>query len=360
VRRGRSFTWLDRRDESRARSALLWPLALSSLVYSRAARTHRWLYESGRLHRRRLPCAVVSVGSLAVGGAGKTPVAAWLARALIRRGHRVAIASRGYGRAGREGVTLVSDGSRICSNAESAGDEALLLAAHVPEAPVLVAADRGIAGLRAVSAFGTKVLILDDAFQHYRLERDIEIVVFDGRAGMGNGRVLPRGPLREPAQAVSRADAIGVLDAALPEPDAARLRALAPSARRFRARRRAVSVRALGGGPSFSPDALRGTKLGALSGIGSPPAFRSTLEALGVEVVAEKCFGDHHRYRPGDLDTLRRHAPVWITTEKDAIKLRPEWAGGVDLRVLRIELEVDQEGALLDWLDARLRARLSR
>jgi tetraacyldisaccharide 4'-kinase len=350
------FEWLDRRDDGRAQRALLWPLTLSSLLYCGAARSHRWLYESGALSRRRLPCAVVSVGSLTVGGAGKTPVTAWLARSLARRGHRVAIASRGYGRAGRDRVTVVSDGSRICSDVQNAGDEAMLLAAHVPEAPVLVARDRGMAGLKAISTFGTRVLVLDDALQHHRLERDIEIVLFDGRFGIGNGYVLPRGPLRESLGAVRGADAIGVLDAELPQPDAAALSALAPSARRFRARRRAVSVRMLGGGPSFSADALSGAKIGALSGIGSPAAFRRTLEALGALVVAERRFGDHHRYRRGDLAGLTRHVPVWVTTEKDAIKLRPEWVRGMDVRVLRIELEVDEGDDLLNWLDARLEA----
>ena len=111
-----------------------------------------------------------------------------------------------------------------------------------------------------------------------------------------------------------------------------------------------------GGGPSFSPDTLWGTKLGALSGIGCPAAFRRTLEGLGVEVVAERCFRDHHRYRSGDLKRLGELAPVWITTEKDAVKLRPEWLRGIDLRILRIELEVDDGAALLNWLEARLEA----
>ena len=332
----------------------LAPLAPLGFAYAAGARLHRWCYESGALPRRRLSCKVVSVGSLTVGGAGKTPAAAWLARRLAERGQRVALASRGYGRRGREPVTVVSDGDRMLGSLEEAGDEAMLLASHASGVPVLVGPQRSIVGLRAVSAFGAQLLVLDDGFQHHRLERDFELLVFDAATGLGNRRALPRGPLRESLAAVSRAHAIGIVDGEWSEEDARFLDAAAPEALRFSARRRAISMRALWGGRRFSPQLLAGAQVGLLSGIGSPAGFRKTLESLGASVVAERRFPDHHRYRARDLARLSKQAPLWVTTENDAIKLRPEWARGCDVRVLRIDFEVDDEAELLGRLLAAL------
>jgi tetraacyldisaccharide 4'-kinase len=320
-----------------------------------------WLYAAGaRLARRfgghrRLACRVVSVGNLSVGGSGKTPAAAWIAARLRERGHPVVIASRGYARRSRESVTVVSDGRFVRAGPREAGDEALLLAQHAPGVPVLVGRDRGVVGLRAIAAFGADVLVLDDGFQHHRLARDVEIVAFDG-SGLGNGRVLPRGPLREPIAALRGADAVLVVDGPLPDADAAKIRAAAPSARWFAARRRPVSLRPLGGGAAAEPAVLGGARVGLVAGIARPASFRRTLEALGAEVVAERVFPDHHRYRARDLADLAE-AALWITTEKDAAKILPRWAAGAELRVLGIELEMDDAAAFVDWLERTLRAR---
>jgi tetraacyldisaccharide 4'-kinase len=278
-------------------------------------------------------------------------MAAWLARELAGRGLRVAIASRGYGRTRGEAVTVVSDGQRMLASLDECGDEAMLLASHAPGVPVLVASRRDLAGLRAVSAFGAQLLILDDGFQHHRLARDFELLVFDGATGVGNGCVLPRGPLRERLSLLARADAIAVVDGGLAPEHEATLAEWAPEAMRLQARRRPLSVRPLRGGPRFSPRTLAGMRVGLLAGIGSPEGFRRTLESLGASVVAERRFPDHHRYRRRDLAQLSAQARVWVTTEKDAIKLRPEWARGADVRVLRVALDVqdpDASGALLD------------
>lgn len=347
--------WFEAREESLARRAALLPLDLAALVYGLGARLHRGVHARGWRRATRLSCRVVSVGSLVAGGSGKTPLAAWLAAELKRRGHRVVIASRGYGRRGREAVEVVSDGRFVRSSAERAGDEPLLLAAHAPGVPVLVGRDRAVVGLRAVAAFGCQVLVLDDGFQHHRLARDVDVVCFDGEAGFGNGRLLPRGPLREPAAALARAHAIGVLDGPLSSADAERLALLAPSARPFVARRVPTRLRSLAGGGGGSPDALRGREVGILAGIARPASLRRSVEALGAKVLAERSFPDHHAYRARDLRGLHAQAPLWVTTEKDAIKVLPEWVGAADVRVLTIGLAVDQPGALLEWLEERLR-----
>jgi tetraacyldisaccharide 4'-kinase len=324
-------------------------------LYGACAWLARAARERGLRPARRLPLAVVSVGNLLVGGTGKTPFAAWLASGLARRGHKVVLASRGYGRRGREPVCVVSDGRFVRADVDRAGDEPLWLAAHAPGVPVLVGRDRAVVGLRALSGFGADLLLLDDGFQHHRLARDLDFVCFDGSFGLGNGRLLPRGPLREPLAALRRADALAVVDGPLPEADAARIEAAAPGARWLALRRRPASLRPLAGGAAAPPESLAGAAVGLLSGVARPRGVRASLERLGARVVAERLFPDHHRYRRSDLAGLASEAPLWVTTEKDALKIPPGWAAGADLRVLAQALEVEEGPALLDWVEQRLR-----
>jgi len=350
----RSPGWLDGREESLARRAALLPLEPLGWLWSAGARLHQAVYARGLRARGRLPYPVVSVGSLAAGGAGKTPVAAWLASALARGGWPAALASRGYGRRGRTGPLVVSDGRRVRARVACAGDEPLLLAARAPGVPVLVDRDRARLGWRAVSAFGARVLVLDDGFQHHRLHRDVDIVLIDGVLGFGSRRCLPRGPLREPLSALGRAHAVGVVDGPLPEADAALLDRLAPDALRFEARRRPLRLRPLGGGVGEAPESLLGVQVGMLCALARPASLRRSLLDLGARVTAERCFRDHHVYRRRDLRGLAREAPLWVTTEKDAVKLQRHWAGEAEVRVLSLELEVEAPERLLGWLAARL------
>jgi tetraacyldisaccharide 4'-kinase len=339
---------LERREESLARRAALLPLEPLGWLWAAGARAERAAHAASPT---RLPCRVVSVGSVVAGGAGKTPAAAWLAAELLRRGRAVVLGSRGYGRRGRGGPLVVSDGRRLRVPAAAAGDEALWLAARAPGVPVLVDADRARLGWRAVAAFGAEILVLDDAFSHHRLARDLDLVLFDGELGFGNGRCLPRGPLREPLGALGRAQAVGVVDGPLPSAHAERLARLAPAALRFCARRRALSLRPLGGGAATAPQALAGREVGLLCGIARPASLRRSVEALGARVVAQRRRADHHRWRACDLRGLARAAPLWITTEKDAVKLARPWAGRADVRVLALAFEVEEPARLVDFVE---------
>jgi tetraacyldisaccharide 4'-kinase len=173
---------------------------------------------------------------------------------------------------------------------------------------------------------------------------------------------LPRGPLREPRSALARAHCIGVVDGPLGGRDVALLDEHTVAPFRFEAHRRPARLRPLAGGkagkpsPAEDPDVLAGLRIGMLAALGQPAAFHRTLEDLGATVIAQRTFRDHHRYRPRDLRSLRREADVWVTTEKDAVKILPGWVRGVDLRVLTIDLTVDAESAFLDWLEQRLGA----
>lgn len=332
-------------------------LGIAGSVYALGARLHRGLYARGWKRPRELRCRVISVGGLTLGGAAKTPMAAWLAAHLHERGHRVALLSRGYGRERSESVTVVSDGTRLQADAERRGDESLILAAHAPGVPVILGRDRGMAGLRAINAFDVDTVVLDDGFQHHRLARDLEIVTVDGPSGFGNARVVPGGPLREPLSNLALADAVGVVDGPLASVHESEIERWASDALRFRAARRPWVLRKLGHSSREELGFLSQKEVGLLSGIARPSSFRETVESLGARVVAERRFGDHHAFRPGDLAGLAAEAPLWLTTEKDAVKLSSWWFKGVDVHVLCMGLLVEEPECLLRWVEEKLEAR---
>ncbi len=346
--------WLESQDESILVRVALWPLSVASWIYGLLVRADRARYERRLKRRHRVAARVISVGSLVVGGSGKTPMASWLAEQLHGRGHKVALLSRGYGGKPRQEVTVVSDGQHVYTGPDEAGDEPVLLAGQVAGVPVIVSKDRRLAALRAISVYGAEIVILDDGFQHHRLRRDLEIVTFDGAFGAGNGHLLPRGPLRESLRGFRRADAIGEIDGVLSSALAAAAAKFAPDALRFRAQRTPVSLRDLDATIEVAPEVLRGMKVGMLVGIACPDSLRRTLHSLGAEVMAERVFRDHHRYRAGDFRGLAGEAAVWVTTEKDAAKIMPHWVRGVDVRVLAVRMAVSDERALLDWIEQRL------
>jgi tetraacyldisaccharide 4'-kinase len=352
--------WFDARDPSLAVRLALAPLSALSWCYGAGAALHRAAYECRIAKRTRLACKVVSVGNLVVGGSGKTPLAAWIAAQLHARGRRVALASRGYGGKPREAVHVVSDGTRVLESVAVVGEEALLLAQLATGVPVLVARERAAAGERALDEFRADVLVLDDGFQHHALERDVELVAFSPH-GFGNGALLPRGPLREPLAALSRAHALLVPGTKLAERDEALLARFAPIAARFAVERAPRELRALdGGSPSEPPAWLAGREVGALSALAHPRALRESLEELGARVVAERVFADHHRYAPREVGDLGREAPLWITSEKDAVKLDPTWVRGTEVRVLAEQTSIAEPEKFMSWLLSAIDARISR
>ncbi|MFP6655351.1 MAG: tetraacyldisaccharide 4'-kinase [Myxococcota bacterium] len=339
-------------------------LGLASLCYGAGALLHRKVMRRRAAQSGRLTCAVVSVGGLTVGGAGKTPVAARLAWGLHARGWRVVLASRGYKGRHRRSVTVVSDGRYIHTSAVNAGDEAFVLAAHAPGVPVLVGRDRRVVGHRAVSAFDAEILVLDDGFQHHRLARDLDIVCVDGVSGFGNQRLLPAGPLRESIRTLRVADWLCIVDGQsgtaseskgmLPGDEA--VKALGSQSHEIiRAKRRPTQLVSLDRADSLSLATLRNRRVGLLSGVARPGSVRRTIEELGAQVIEERRFPDHHPFTERDCAGLDHSSLLWLTTEKDALKILPSWLAGETLWVLRIEVEFEEEERLLDLLTQRLR-----
>ncbi|MBI5810633.1 MAG: tetraacyldisaccharide 4'-kinase, partial [Deltaproteobacteria bacterium] len=169
-------------------------LYLLSILYGASVRMRASLFAIGLIKTKRLPCRVVSIGNLTVGGSGKTPMVMHMADILQKKGRRVVILCRGY-KGSAKGVNAVSDGRTVLLGYKEAGDEPYLLARRLKGVPVVVGRDRYKSGLYAIEAFSPDVILLDDGFQHIRLARDVNILLVDSKEGFGNGHLLPRGLL---------------------------------------------------------------------------------------------------------------------------------------------------------------------
>lgn len=353
------------RSAGPAAKLLAPPLLAAEALFRAGVALRGALYESGIFRAERAGVPVVSIGNVAVGGAGKTPAAMAVARRLLTRGRRVAILSRGYG-ATRRDARVVSDGHRVLLGAAEAGDEPALVARRLPGVRVLCGPRRTEIARAAVEALGADALLLDDGFQHRSLARDLDVVVLDAADAFGNGRLLPAGPNREPRSALRRAGLLWLsrVDQADPvELDA--LRALARDATgKAPVESRHAPVDVLDGdlSRSFGPGALRGRRVLLLAGVARPSGFRRTLAALGAEVAAERIFPDHHRFGGGEIEDALRAAEgagceAVVTTEKDAVRLPGGAAGDPRVRVVRIDAEIV---AGEDVLDAALDGVLVR
>jgi tetraacyldisaccharide 4'-kinase len=301
---------------------------------------------------------VVSVGGITVGGSGKTPVAILIALDIGRRGGRVAYVTRGYGgRLGRAGAVVRPAGAGGLG-APDYGDEAYLAALRLPRAVVLRGADKAALLRTAARAHGAAAAVLDDGFQS-RVGRDVDIVVLDATLPLGNGRVLPRGPLREPARALDRADLLWFHrvppDGSLP--DAAALLA-ARTGLPFVASREEVEGavdRRLS--LALEPRALRGRRCLLLAGTARPETFFEIAASLGVRETGRLWFGDHRVLTRRDLARVEhraRGAELILTTEKDLVRMPAWWDPGLPLLALRTAPRVVAGGEHLDRLIGRV------
>lgn len=319
-----------------------------------------------RASRHRLDAFVISVGNMTVGGTGKTPFCMWLARRLSAGGCRTAVLSRGYGRS-------ASSVARVPPSLEGAGcddrygDEPVLLAAGLPEVSVWVGSARWKTGEAAIRCDGAEVIILDDGFQHLSLERDVDLVLLDGKNPFGNGRLLPVGPLREPVEHLGRADAFVLSDdgsggegSGNDDGGSAAHRVLFPRVPIFRFRRRVRGFRQGFMGTRFPPNALEGKRVLAFCGIARPERFFNTLKSLGIWVCTTLVFPDHHRFRPRDWERIfslarKSGASYLVTTEKDLVRVPP----ALRPALISVELETylgPDENRFMAFMAAKFRA----
>lgn len=335
---------------------LLWAL---SAAYGFGVARRTSLYQKGILKTRRLPCRVISIGNLSLGGTGKTPMTIYLARAVQRMGFEVAVISRGYkGQLERSGG-IVSDGKHIFCGPKDAGDEPYMMASKLERIPVLVGRNRYQMGLLALERFNSNVILLDDGFQHIQLHRDLNIILLDSRSPFENFRLFPRGRLREPPDALRRADVCIFTRSDGDHPKPAAVMVYFPDSHAIFESTHVpiVSIqKPLGGSlklenkpgqllqPTETERFIRKTVY-AFSGIGQNNDFQKTVRELFPMVRGFRSFPDHYDYDDSDLDGLLREArdaqaDILVTTEKDYARLagRRDWP--LEIAIIGIEVSL--------------------
>jgi len=287
---------------------------------------------------------IISIGNITLGGTGKTTFVEYLAKLLKNRGRGIVVISRGYKRRKRIG----SADSISC---ERLGDEPYMLSLNLEKVPVLSGRDRVTLIKEAVSRHAADTVILDDAFQQWRIKKDIEIVAIDAVNSLGNKQMIPRGLLREPLSALARADVFALTKTNL----AGDIKGLEEDLVKFNPRALIVRCEHVPcglyridlPGELKGLDILRGKKIAALSGIGDPSSFEKLLKGAGADIVLNLRYPDHHEYRQNDLRIIREKIKAHdldtvITTQKDAVRLATldQEKIGAQVLVLRIELKI--------------------
>lgn len=353
-------------------------LYIFSLIYGLLVNIKLAGYKYGIFQKQKLDCFVISLGNVTVGGTGKTPTAQRLARDIRDMGYRVVILNRGYRAKWHGEVGIVSDGKRLHMDAAEAGDEAYMLAKHLPEVPVLIGAERAKTGRYAMEHFGAEVAILDDGYQHWQLERDLDILLVDTVNVFGNGYILPRGTLREPISHISRADIC--LMTKVDQAAAGSCDYIRETVHRYNPEARIVEsihqprcfipltewyVNIASQGIDIAQ--MRGKRIMAVSAIGNPASFEQTLSDLGAVIIESLRYPDHHDYAMSEMtdifqQTENAGAEAIVITEKDAVKIpadvaREKWSIPIYVICVEVNFQKGSEG-LADLLKKRLAERL--
>ncbi|MBQ7705608.1 MAG: tetraacyldisaccharide 4'-kinase [Selenomonadaceae bacterium] len=348
---------------------------LFSLVYEQLVNIKLLCYKAGILGKERLNCYVISLGNITVGGTGKTPTAQRLAKDIRDMGYKVVILNRGYRSKWHGEVGIVSDGKNLHMDAAEAGDEAYMLAKHLPNVPVLIGAERAVTGKYAIEHFGAEVAILDDGYQHWQLIRDMDILLVDAVNVFGNGHLLPRGTLRESMSHISRADVCLITKVDQAEAGAGEY--IRSTVHKYNAN--AKIVESIHQPRCFIPlaewfidlasegvsvESISGKKIVAVSAIGNPASFEQTLRDLGAEIVESIRYPDHHEYTVKEMQDVLQQADAlgaesFVITEKDAVKIPAEFAkSNWNIPIFVICVEVKFQAGASEFQN-ELRRRLS-
>lgn len=346
---------------------LLFPLIwFGSVLYGSGVRFRLALYRFHLLPIRRLPLKVISLGNLTAGGTGKTPHAVLLALYLQRKGIKVAILSRGYRGTKSNTGAVISDGRSLLGTVAEGGEEPFLLAQKLPGVPVVIGKDRYRAGMLCAQQWQTEWVILDDGFQHLRLRREIDILLWPAHQPFGSEGLLPLGLLREPKKEIRRADGILITHSERLDPSRRKdlveqIRFQTPATPIFFSEHKPMVLWRYPDQKVFHPAWLGGKRLLAFCGLADPESLRFSLQQLGADPVRLVQFPDHHFYREKDKRAMEKQSRsldinLMVTTEKDALKLGQWEAADIQVLVLGIEVEI-QGPAFWEWLDQKIGMR---
>ncbi len=338
-------------------------LSLLELVYICLLTVKNFLFKINIIQSYKLPCKVISIGNITTGGTGKTPVVERLAHRLQKRKKKIAIVSRGYGGKNKKPL-IISDGKQIFAGVKEAGDEVYMMARHLKNIPIIIGKDRYQAGKLAIKEFDPDIIILDDAFQHRQLERNNDIVTISAINPFGYNHLIPRGLLREPLSALKRADNFVISRADQVSKKQVqeiknKLKRYNKNAKIFTSHYQPLYIKSLTSeaSDSYKVDELKGKKVLALSGIGTPDSFIKSLKQLEAKVIDSIIYPDHYKYREKDLMDIAVKAQMqnvdWvITTEKDAVKFTEEMVTQfrklkIGIFTLGVKLEVYENEGLV-------------
>jgi tetraacyldisaccharide 4'-kinase len=324
-------------------------------LYAQIGKIRNSLYEKGFVKTYSLGAPAISIGNITVGGTGKTPLVAYVTGLLSEKGHSVCILTRGYGRSGPDKRVLVSDAKTVLAGPSEAGDEPFELAQKLLGKAIVIAdADRVAAAAWAKDKFGITAFVLDDAFQHRRAKRDLDIVCIDATSPFGSGKIS--GMLREPARNLYRADAVVITRSNLVEniEDLKRvIRKYNPACPIFAVENHVSRLFGIGGEEPNLADTMPKKAL-AFGALGNPDSFFEQLRREGFDIAGVKAFRDHHFYTQDDIDSLERGAKeagaeILITTMKDSVKLS-EINFQMPCVIVESELIFDEESAFRDLI----------
>jgi tetraacyldisaccharide 4'-kinase len=339
--------------------------------YECIVRVRNTLYKKNILQTKRLPCTVISIGNITVGGTGKTPMTIYVAKLVKKLGYKVAIISRGYkGKLEKTGG-IVSDGENICVDALDAGDEPYMIASKLKTIPVVVGSDRFKAGSIAVKKFSPDVIILDDAFQHLKLLRNINLILLDHARPFGNSHLAPRGILREPVSSLLRSDAVIFTRSDSKGATFEKDRSFIQNKPIFKSFHKPYLYKIIPGKQGNdisiadhlhqdSVEYLKGKHVVAFSGIAKNDDFPHTIGKLGCTIKQHITFTDHYPYSDKDLDAIFELAEnicadCVVTTEKDYMRVMHMRPWSIDLAVIGVEISFGNDStAFYDFIKQQL------
>jgi len=328
-------------------------LSLCSVLYGFVITVRNFLYDKNKLKSSIMPCRVICIGNVSVGGTGKTPVTVMTAKMLLKEGYSLAVVSRGYGGSSKEPL-VASDGESILADARLAGDEPIIIANALKGVPVVVGRDRVKAAELAVARFKPQIILLDDGFQHRKLERNVNVITVDAKNPWGNEKLLPRGILREHPFALKRAQAVMVTRFDDTVNKARTERMIRYYDRRIPIYYSAHVPRCLrmpGKDETIGLEKLQKKPVAVLSNIADPSSFHTMVTNLDAAIVQRFVMKDHHRYTPDEIETICQSskdagAEILVMTAKDERNLPDGFSvDTIECYVLDISAEMiaDQE-----------------
>ena len=330
----------------------LYPI---SMIYRLLIFIRNLLFTNNLLNKKSLPCKVVSVGNISIGGSGKTPMVEYLSKHFQEKGKNVGIISRGYKRNSKE-TLIVTDGNIKPDSWEKFGDEPYLLAHNLNNVPIVVSKSKYEAGMLLINNFNTEIIIIDDGFQHRSLHRDLDIVLINSKDKYENHKLLPIGQLREPFDNINRSDLVILTKSNLYQNNTYLINKIEKMKLSYIFSKIIIDDNMITiSGEKVKTSLINGENIYIMSALGDSKGFEETINKTGAIIKGHKRFSDHYNYNTKDIqkiekNAIKSNAKFLITTEKDMVKIK-NYNGKIPLCSLKIYFIVEQKDELESYLN---------